>query len=467
MNNLDPTRKLVTSMLVESLLFTHPNDLSVSRPAFPFREPWWAWARDTDSVPCRWMQLLEYYANPTQRTEWDIPVEFRELIDQLSAMALPRSPIHIDTVVPLEISSRGMSPKKAHEVTQSVAYISNLLHSLGVDPSNVRIVDIGAGQGYLTRALQVHLGTRHLLALDSSEIQTQGAQRWQERTGVVGAITQKNIHITPTTLRESIDEWIEDISRQEKTAAGTAADPASVLLVALHACGSLTPDLLRTFFIQQDVSKDRRLWTPIGVIAVGCCYNLLAPQDFPLSKRMLSGTSSPPISLATSAYHMAAQMPLQWFRTPESRTDAMLAIRKVVWRAIVGARLAKTIKTDEEQEPAKIDGTGDRPVMRRLGRLNNAVYSDWKTFAALAGKRMGILDFGFPDTELDAEEKGLISELEVLHVLRCIIGPAVESLIIMDRKQWVQEHLNEIYSTRRLGAGGISHWWCAPGSPTM
>jgi len=138
---------------------------------------------------------------------------------------------------------------------------------------------------------------------------------------------------------------------------------------------------------------------------------------------------------------MAAQIPAQWFRTPESRADATLALRKVVWRAIIGARFAKAMKTTEEGEGVKEDGTGDRPVMRRLGRLNNTAYTDWKTFAAVAGERIGV-DFG-PDNDLDAEEKALISELEVLHVLRCIIGPLVESLIIMDREQWIQEHLDE------------------------
>jgi hypothetical protein len=119
-----------------------------------------------------------------------------------------------------------------------------------------------------------------------------------------------------------------------------------------------------------------------------------------------------------------------------------LALRKVVWRAIIGARFAKALqKTGSEEGPVKVDGTGDRPVMRRLGRLNNTVYTDWKTFANVAGKRIGV-DFG-PDNELDAEERVLISELEVLHVLRCIIGPLVESLIIKDRQQWVQEHLDE------------------------
>ncbi|KAJ7718119.1 methyltransferase domain-containing protein [Mycena maculata] len=399
MNSLHAASECVTSPLVSSLLYTHPNDLVVSR-AWPFTEPWWAWTSDTTT--CRWVELLEYYTDPTQRTVQE----------------------------PLEISSRGMSPKKAHEVTQSVAYISNLFHSLGMDPRGVRIVDIGAGQGYLTRALQSHLGTTHLLALDSSEIQTRGAQRWEERTGLVGSITQKTIHITPTTLCDSIDEWIGNTSSQGEE----ESDPVPVLLVALHACGSLTPDILRTFFIQRAASsQDRPLWTPIGIVAVGCCYNLLAPQDFPLSKPMTTS----PISLASSAYHMAAQIPAQWFRTPESRADAALALRKVVWRAIIGARFAK-LHADYERGP--LDGTGDRPVMRRLGRLNNTVYTDWKTFAGVAGERIGV-DFG-PDNELDAGERALISELEVLHVLRCIIGPLVETLIIMDREQWVKEQLD-------------------------
>ncbi|KAJ7465308.1 methyltransferase domain-containing protein [Mycena latifolia] len=433
MNDLDAVREFVTSPLVSSLLHTHPNDLAGCRAAWPFREPWWAWASDT--LTCRWLQLLEYYTDPTQRTEWDIPVEFRQLIDQVGALALPRNPIDIVPEVSLEISSRGMSPKKAHEVTQSVAYISNLFQSLGIDPRGVRIVDIGAGQGYLTRALQSHLGTTHLLALDSSEIQTRGAQRWEERTGIVGSITQKTIHITPATLCDSIDEWIKNTSSQIETESG----PAPVLLVALHACGSLTPDILRTFFIQRAAAtarQDRPLWAPIAMIAVGCCYNLLAPQDFPLSEFM---SACPPTSLASSAYHLAAQIPAQWFRAPESRADATLALRKVVWRAIIGARFAKTLQNTEE-EVAKLDGTGDRPVMRRLGRLNNSAYVDWETFARVAGERIGV-DFG-PDDELNAAERGLISELEVLHVLRCIIGPLVESLIIIDRAQWVQEQLD-------------------------
>ncbi|KAJ6620745.1 methyltransferase domain-containing protein [Mycena sp. CBHHK59/15] len=381
----------------------------------------------------RWMQLLEYYNDPVQRTDWDIPVELRQLIDQACALSLPRNPIVIEPHAPLHISTRGMSPKKAHEVWQSVAYISNLFDSLGLDPCGVRIVDIGAGQGYLTRALQSHLGTTHLLALDSSEVQTRGAQRWEARTGLVGSITQKTIHITPDTLCESIDEWIHATTASQEE--NDDAAPVPVFLVALHACGSLTPDIVRAFFSQLNASAGAYIgWTPVGMMAVGCCYNLLAPGDFPLSKFM----STPPISLHSSAYHMAAQIPTQWFRTAESRSDATLALRKVVWRAIIGARFAKTLKSADTIE---LDGTGDFPVMRRLGRLNNTAYADWGTFAGVAGDRIGV-NFG-PDNRLDAVEQALISELEVLHVLRCILGPLVESLIIMDRERWIQEQLGE------------------------
>jgi hypothetical protein len=116
----------------------------------------------------------------------------------------------------------------------------------------------------------------HLLALDSSEVQTRGAQRREERSGIAGSITQKLIHITPNTLCESVDEWVASTVSQEEKEAG----PIPVFLVALHACGSLTPDILRTFFMQRNAGSpsSHSTWTPIGAIAIGCCYNLLNPK---------------------------------------------------------------------------------------------------------------------------------------------------------------------------------------------
>ncbi|CAK5284333.1 unnamed protein product [Mycena citricolor] len=429
-SSLDTLCDAVTSPLVASLLETHPNDLAVSR-SWPFRESWWEWAKGSSDGTDRWRQILEYSQLDSEARalgkEWDIPVELRDLIDQLTSLSLPRDVIPINAVDPFELSTRGMSPKKAHEVHQSVAYISNLLSSLNLDVPAVRIVDVGAGQGYLTRALRSHLGTTHLLALDSSEIQTRGAERWQERTGLVGSITQKTIHITPQTLSDSVDEWIQS------SKVPSSGEPVPVLFVALHACGSLTPDILRAFFMQQ-TRVGHAWWKPLGVIAIGCCYNLLASRDFPLSTHLTCRPER--LSLPISAFHLAAQMPSQWMRSPESRADAELALRKVVWRAIIGSRFSANVESDSiDGQP---DGTGDRPVMRRLGRLSNAVYTDWETFVRAASDRLGAV---FECGPLTGYENGLISELEVLHVLRCIAGPMVESLFIVDRRTWVQEQL--------------------------
>ncbi|KAJ7505564.1 hypothetical protein B0H11DRAFT_1979351 [Mycena galericulata] len=111
MSVLDAARALVTSPLVSALLYTHPNDLAVSHTVWPFNEPWWTWA--SDPMTSRWVDLLEYYSSTfhglgfnrsKERTDEDesssspdIPLELRQLIAQVCALALPRNPINITT----------------------------------------------------------------------------------------------------------------------------------------------------------------------------------------------------------------------------------------------------------------------------------------------------------------------------------------------------------------------------------
>lgn len=113
----------------------------------------------------------------------------------------------------------------------------------------------------------------HILALDADERQTIGAQRWEDRlmpsiSEDSPPITHKIIHITPGVLVKAINEWIsEDLIYGEM-------EEIPVLLIGLHACGSLTPDVIRTF-MQSD--GDRRCWKFTGAVVVGCCYNLMNP----------------------------------------------------------------------------------------------------------------------------------------------------------------------------------------------
>jgi len=182
---------------------------------------------------------------------------------------------------------------------------------------------------------------------------------------------------------------------------------------------------------------------------------------------------SPPIDLPASAYHLAAQIPMQWLVCDSPLTavpSVELALRKVTWRALLGRKIRKlkgvSIANDIASKSSHITitpgrqlpwsrlpetktrscdflgnevGTGATNEMRKLGRLKDTAYQDWETFIDLAGKKM-IVDFSSDVSELEDERNiGLERFLEVVHALRCLIGPIVESAVVLDRKLWIDE----------------------------
>jgi hypothetical protein len=112
---------------------------------------------------------------------------------------------------------------------------------------------------------------------------------------------------------------------------------------------------------------------------------------------------------------------------------------------------------DPENEESDVGAT---PSLPRLGKLRDAAYTDWNTFLHTAEGRMRVK---FPKDEFDpddtenshqdhppadresntrkTEREILERTLEVLHVLRCLVGPVVESTILRDRVEWVREEL--------------------------
>lgn len=178
--------------------------------------------------------------------------------------------------------------------------------------------------------------------------------------------------------------------------------------------------------------------------------------DFPLS-RYLSAQDTPltqglPLPLPLSYLQLAAQIPSTWLLTPKSISDARLAITKVTWRAIVGGILSQSEshpQVPETEPPAgrrgradlNVDGTGETPTHRRLGKIPDRVYNDWDEFLRVAGEKMGASLSPSPIN--DKQRKKAESRLEVLHVLRCLLGPVVESLIILDRLLWLKEEVAE------------------------
>jgi len=66
--------------------------------------------------------------------------------------------------------------------------------------------------------------------------------------------------------------------------------------------------------------------------------------------------------------------------------------------------------------------------------------------------------------EFGGRDALLERRLEVLHVLRCLLGPVVESLIVLDRLAWVREALSEMSGGTHMQVEAVNLFDQATGS---
>ncbi|KAH8117013.1 methyltransferase domain-containing protein [Phellopilus nigrolimitatus] len=405
----------------------------------------------------------------------------------------------------LSFSPLGMSPKKYHEVSRMTTYVLELMErvsgSTGISVQH--IVDIGAGQGYLSRSLCSSLKA-HVLALDSSPHQTEVAARRFQQTDAASSERKEKGKGTsskrsdPTTISDStsvsggslnfrtitksgymvadleqtIGDWLSDCgTEEERNAANDLGRPTPIILVALHACGSLTPTIFRKLF---DLRQEKysgsgnktfkpRPWFVAAAVIVGCCYNLIEKDgvcnkklfvilshrrvDLHLSSFVKTQIKEQHISFTLTPSHLqlAAQVPSQWLRTPEKTSATELAVKKVLYRALVTPCLQQAMDSRSETGPA----------LPRLGKFNSKAYESFGVFLHYASQKIGV-DFVGQYTEDNSDLETVCStplarRIETIHAMRCLLGPPVESLIILDRLLWIQESLREEANSYPMG----------------
>lgn len=158
--------------------------------------------------------------------------------------------------------------------------------------------------------------------------------------------------------------------------------------------------------------------------------------------------------MTIAACHLAAQVPTQWLRNDDAKRGTELALRKVVYRALLQPLLqgvstqSHTIPDYSSERPIQ-PGLGETVENRRLGKLNDNAYQDWPTFLERATDKLGInlaaINASLPNWfTLEAARLKMESGLFVLQTLRCILGPLIETLILFDRRDWLQQELTEM-----------------------
>ncbi|CAA6668561.1 unnamed protein product [Spirodela intermedia] len=245
-----------------------------------------------ETVDGEWMECLRKgpcrisSVSPVGWFGWEHwPATLKGFVKTLKSLVLPRDPKSSNTIFDDfqvaqlgSVLSQGMNQKKKHEVEILSAVVSVVASFVGA----ATVIDVGAGQGYLSQVLSFlyHLS---VIALDASphhaSVTSLRAERIKKHFTVKSRKSQNGTKLLhgPTTITSVLESMIESSSCDNEHAG------SPLVLAGLHACGDLSVNMLRTFIECEQVK---------AIVCISCCYNLLSDEQyaksdscsFPMSK---------------------------------------------------------------------------------------------------------------------------------------------------------------------------------------
>lgn len=342
----------------------------------------------------------------------------------------------------------GMNDKKAHEVES----LSMLIQHIAKSTDMTSIIDLGAGQGYLSRALALQ-HDMHVLAVDADEIQTCGAKFFQNKAEK--SIKGKKIRAIVATEPEAA-ELIEQVkngqhSRLHHITQMITLDNLPTLLAdwtdtsrwkhrevpakswmicGLHTCGDLAPTMLQLYQGSPQIG---------GMISVGCCYHWLTEYNanhpevapgFPMSSYLQDHE----IKLGSTLRMLACQAPGRW---ASQRESTLSSFKHNLYRAMLQRMMVDKGLASVEKPPV-------------VGRMNNKRdFTSYSVYVRAALKRFkmtgAISDEEAEQFEKNAREKQLDRQIIILWTLRILLSPIIETIILVDRYMYLLETLPDTH----------------------
>uniref|UniRef100_UPI00398ECED6 methyltransferase-like protein 25B isoform X2 n=1 Tax=Pristiophorus japonicus TaxID=55135 RepID=UPI00398ECED6 len=330
-----------------------------------------------------------------------------------------------------------VKPKKQHEIQRLGALVKKLCDSTGCE----RVVDIGSGQGHLSRYLAfghglcltgVEAGTQLvatarsfdrqlLLALHKDAARRRKTADGQEAWGPEPARILLPRHVVgrvdPGATWQDLVRLLEPEEGSPEREGWGWCQP--FVLTGLHACGDLGPAALRLF---------AHCPSARGITAVSCCYMKASASS--------SSCSGP----ADSGYPMSA-----WVRALPGhalpyklRETACHAIEDYAGRLRVqhtGLRV-HCYRAVLETIVRRL-----RPSVRRpaLQLARNAHLLPFDDYARAGLRRLGLDPETRWDTALVQSMLGQEGKVIAYFCLNLLLAPAIETLILLDRLIYLQE----------------------------
>ncbi|XP_042524241.1 methyltransferase-like protein 25 [Dipodomys spectabilis] len=206
-------------------------------------------------------------------------------------------------------------------------------------------------------------------------------------------------------------------------------DLEDCLMVGLHTCGDLAPNTLRIFTSKSEVK---------GVCSVGCCYHLLSeefedqPKECPQEKW---------------GFPMCSYLKEErWCCGRNARMSACLALERVA----VGQGLpTESLFYRAVLQDIIKDCYGITKCDQHIGKIYSKC-SSFLDYVRKSLRKLGLDESKLPEKiimEYYEKYKPRVNELEAFNMLKVVLAPCIETLILLDRLCYLKEQEDSAWST--------------------
>ncbi|KAF7722108.1 hypothetical protein EC973_003688 [Apophysomyces ossiformis] len=367
---------------------------------------------DIDDDQAWFTSVIDLLAENSQPCKDTWPKSLKKYIETIKNLTLPRRNLYTcEDVIDKRMAS-GMTDKKIHEVE----LMSNVIKTIADKRGIASVMDLGAGQGYLSRALAFQHDFQ-VLAVDMSEVQTRGAQKFDKKASKLinkrdNSVQLSKLHhvtekVTPENVSHILRKWGSH---------GAEESEEKWLVCGLHACGDLSAMSMR-LFAESKIAC---------LVNVGCCYHYLSEEGdsagFPMSNILRNIN----YRMGTTAQVLACQSPARW---AEQKAESLNSFEHHFFKAILQFIMVEKGLTRTSS-----------PLV--IGRINKK--KDFPTYVQTALKRLNLPVDSISKEEAEQyyrslKEKKIDKKLIVTWTLRALLAPVLESVILVDRWLYLKD----------------------------